>query len=137
MVFAQGELVESELNGIKYDFGICPSGQIYRIQSSQTLGHFIPDEEFVATLQDRLFRKYGRTNPNVSGNWSWELIEPVRYSDGQVRQFKTNWFSARVSGGYGSPVTLEMTMIDFRICWEGKVRENQRPRSDALDEVTF
>ncbi len=135
--FAQGELVETMLDGIKYDFGVCPSGRIYRIQSSQTLGSFIPDEKFISKLQAQLFEKYGRTNSSSSGNWGWELIEPIRYSEGSIHPFKTNWFSVLLSGGYGSPVTIDMTMIDFRVCWEDSVRSNIEPRNDALEAVTF
>lgn len=137
ITYTQGELVQSVLNGIEYDFGVCPSGRIYRIQSSQSLGNFIPDEKFIGSLQSRLFRKYGRTDTSSSGNWGWDLIEPVRYSEGEIHPFKTNWFSVMVSGGNGSQITLEMTMLDFRICWEDKAQLNQQPRTEALDDVTF
>ena len=137
VTFTRGELVQSVLDDIEYDFGVCPSGRIYRIQSSQVLGKFIPDKKFIHTLQKQLFAKYGRTDTSSSGNWSWDLIEPVRYSQGEIRPFKTNWFTVIVSGGYGSPISLDMTMLDFRICWGDKVQMNQRPRTNALDGAIF
>ncbi|MGL4639678.1 MAG: hypothetical protein ACRCVX_08145 [Shewanella sp.] len=137
VTFVQGELVQSTLNGIQYDFGVCPSGRIYRIESSQMLGNFIPDEVFMRKLNAQLFQKYGYTELNTPDNLSWDLIERVRYSDGAVRPFKTNWFSVLVSGGHGSAITLDMKMLDFRICWEDKVQMNQQPRSEANDKIVF
>jgi hypothetical protein len=135
--FVQGELVETTLNDIEYDFGVCPSGRIYRIQSSQTLGSFIPDQQFISQLQAQLFEKYGPTNPSSSGIWGWDLVEPVRYFEGDVHAFKTNWFSVMLSGGYGAPVTIDMTMIDFRICWEDRAKLNRAPREAATKGVRF
>lgn len=135
--FAQGELVETTHDGIDYDFGVCPSGRIYRIQSSQTLGGFIPDQQFVTSLQAQLFQKYGPTQPSSSGNWAWDLVEPVRYFEGDVQPFKTNWFSVMISGGYGSPVIIDMTLIDFRICWEDRASSNRTPREAATASIRF
>ena len=135
--FTQGELVQSTLNDIEYDFGVCPSGRIYRIQSSQPLGNFVPDEAFSQKLHAQLIEKYGRTDTSSPDILSWELIENVRYSDGKVRPFKTNWMSVLVSGGYGSPITLDMTMLDFRICWEDVAQMNEKPRDEANEKVVF
>ncbi len=139
VTFTQSELVQSTMDGIQYDFGVCPSGRIYRIQSSQPLGNFIPDEAFSQKLHSQLINKYGHTDTSNPNNLSWDLIEDVRYSDGAVRLFKTNWMSALVSGsvGNGGPITLDMTLLDFRICWEGKRQMNQKPRNDANDKVVF
>jgi hypothetical protein len=137
VTFTQGELVESTLNDIEYDFGVCPSGKIYRIESSQPLGNFIPDEAFSQKLHTQLIEKYGRTDISDPDNLSWELIEKVRYSDGTILPFKTNWMSVLVSDGYGSPITLDMTMLDFRICWDDKRQMNQKPRDEANDKVVF
>jgi hypothetical protein len=137
VTFTQGELVESTLNDIEYDFGVCPSGRIYRIESSQPLGNFIPDEDFSQKLHTQLIEKYGQTDTGNPDNLSWELIEDVRYSDGAVRKFKTNWMSVLVSGGYGSPVSFNMKMLDFRICWEDKRQMNKKPREEANDKVVF
>lgn len=137
VTFTQGELVQSTMNDIQYDFGICPSGRIYRIQSSQPLGNFIPDEAFSQKLHTQLIDKYGRTDTSNPDNLSWDLIEDVRYSDGEVRLFKTNWMSVLVSGANGGPITLDMTMLDFRICWEDKKQMNQKPRDEANEKVVF
>lgn len=137
VTYTQGELVQSTMNDIQYDFGVCPSGRIYRIQSSQPLGSFIPDEAFSIKLHAQLIDKYGRTDTTNPDNLSWDLVEDVRYSDGAVRPFKTNWMSVLVSGGYGSRIILDMTMLDFRICWEDKRQMNQKPRNEASEKVVF
>ena len=137
VTFAQGELVQSTLDGIQYDFGVCPSGKIYRIESSQQLGSFIVDKNFTDKLQSQLFAKYGGATEGNSGNLAWDLIEPVRYSDGKVHLFKTNWFSVLVSGGRNTSVSLDMKMLDFRICWKEKKQMNQQPRSEANAKVVF
>lgn len=137
VTFRQGELIQATLNGIEYDFGVCPSGRIYRIQSRQKLGNFIPDEVFTAELKSKLFAKYGATNDESANNLSWDLIESVRYSDGNTGLFKTNWLSILVSGGHGGPLSLDMTMLDFRICWEDKVRMNEQPRDQASEAIVF
>ena len=135
--FTQGELVQSSLDGIQYDFGVCPSGRIYRIESSQQLGNFIVDKTFTDRLNKQLVEKYGATANGDPENLSWELIEPVLYSDGQVRLFKTNWFSVMLSGGEYTPVSLNMKMLDFRICWEEKEILNRQPRDEANNKIIF
>jgi hypothetical protein len=137
VTFSQGELVQSSLNGVQYDFGVCPSGQIYRIESRQQLGDFIVDKPFTDRLNAQLIEKYGTVATGSPDNLHWALIEPVRYSDGEVRLFKTNWFSVMVSGGVYSPVSLDMKMLDFRICWEGKEASNRQPRDEASDKIIF
>lgn len=136
--FVQGELVQAELDGIRYDFGVCPSGRIFRIESSQPLGRFIIDEEFTDRLGAKLAAKYGTPANGTGDNLSWELVEPVRYTDGAVHPFKTNLFSALVSSQNGSePVSLNLMMIDFRICWGDAERRNRLSRESALQALTF
>jgi hypothetical protein len=137
VTFAQGELVQSSLNGIQYNFGVCPSGRIYCIESSQQLGDFIVDKAFTDRLSTQFFKKYGATAKGSPDNLSWDLIEPIRYSDGEVRLFKTNWFSVMISGGEYASVSLEMKMLDFRVCWEEKEALNWQPRDEASDKVIF
>ena len=137
LTFRQGELFQTIMDGIAYDFGVCASGLIYRIESRQELGSFIPDEVFADNLKSRLFAKYGTTNDYSPLNLSWDLVEPVRYSDGKTHLFKTNWFSVLVSGGHGSPLSLDMRMLDFRVCWDHKVQMNESPRDQGTDKIIF
>lgn len=137
VTFSQGELVQSSLNGVEYDFGVCPSGQIYRIESHQQLGNFIVDKAFTDRLNTQLIEKYGARAGGSPDHLNWALIEPVRYSDGEIRLFKTNWFSVIISSGEYSPVSLDMKMLDFRICWEGKEASNRLPRDEAGDKIIF
>lgn len=135
--YVQGELVQAVRDGIAYDFGVCPSGKIYRIQSSQELGNFVADEVFMDRLESQLVTKFGPATYGRSGNWSWELVEPVKHADGFMQNFKTNWVSVLVSESSTSPVVLDITMIDFRICWADNIIANQGPRDRASDAVSF
>lgn len=137
VVYQQGELVQTVRDGIEYDFGVCPSGKIYRIESRQALGNFIPDSVFMGRLKSQLSEKYGTPSDGDAGNWGWELVEPVRYSNGSVLNFTTNWFSVLVSENMGVDVSLDMKMIDFRVCWDDKVMRNDAPRDRANDGITF
>lgn len=137
VTFQQGELVQSIMNGIAYDFGVCGSGKIYRIESHQELGSFLPDKVFTDKLQADLFAKYGAAGGVSPGNLSWDLVEPVRFSDGEVRQFKTNWFSALLSDYPSGPVSLDLRMLDFRVCWEDDVKKNAPARDAANKRVVF
>lgn len=137
VTFQQGELVQSVMNGIAYDFGVCRSGKVYRIESRQELGNFLPDIIFTDRLQSDLFAKYGAASGGSPGNLSWDLVEPVTFSDGAVRQFKTNWFTALLSGYPNGPVTLDLRMLDFRVCWEDAVRMNAPARNAANKVIVF
>lgn len=137
VTFRQDEMVQSVMNGIAYDFGVCRSGKIYRIESHQELGNFLPDKVFTDRLQSDLFAKYGAASGGSPDNLSWDLVEPVRFSDGDVRQFKTNWFSALLSGYPNGPVSLDLRMLDFRVCWEDNVKMNAPARDAANDRVVF
>lgn len=133
----QGELFEATAGGIAYQFGVCPSGRIYRIESTQPLGRFVVDKTFTDTIAAKLAAKFGAPTGGPDDNLSWELVEPVRYSDGEVHLFKTNWASAIVSGSGGEAVTLDVKMLDFRICWADGVRANRRQGDDAATKVAF
>jgi hypothetical protein len=137
VTFRQDEMVQSVMDGIAYDFGVCRSGRIYRIESHQELGNFLPDQVFTDRLQSDLFAKYGAASGGSPDNLSWELVEPVRFSDGAVRQFKTNWFSALLSSFPNGPVSLDLRMLDFRVCWEDNIKANAPVRDAANDKVVF
>lgn len=137
VTFAQGELVEGTVGGIDYAFGICASGRIYRIESSQPLGRFTVDKTFTDRIGAKLFAKYGAATGGAPDNLDWFLIEPVRYTDGKVHPFKTNWAAAMVSNSGEDGVTLELKMLDFRICWADTFERNEKPRDQAGERVRF
>ena len=135
--FAQGELVEGTAGNINYALGVCPSGRIYRIESSQPLGRFTVDKTFTDRIGAKLFAKYGAATGGAPDNLDWDLIEPVRYTDGKVHPFKTNWAAAIISSSDADGVTLEVKMHDFRICWSDAVRGNSQPRDRAAQTARF
>ena len=137
VTFAQGELVEGTAGGINYAFGVCPSGRVYRIESSQSLGRFTVDKAFTDGLGAKLFAKYGAATRGAPDNLDWDLIESVRYTDGKVHPFTTNWAAAIVSSSDADGVTLNLKMLDFRVCWDKAVRRNKKPRDQTSDWAKF
>lgn len=131
--YAQDSQIQGKLGNIELTFEVCPSGAIYFIQSTQPLGHFIVDKKFLDALDAKLFAKYGKGG-GAPDNLSWALTEPVRYTTGEVRLFTTNWMSALVTEDYDG-VSLELKMIDFRICWAETQRANQKPRDAASQAI--
>jgi hypothetical protein len=127
---------ETVRGGVKYDFSVTDAGRIYRIASSQTLGQFAVDNAFLRSVRDKLTAKFGSPREGSAGSFSWELIEAVPRVGGQTLPFATNWASARV-GGYSDGVTIDMTMIDFRLLWRDEAAANKAPRSAAESRVSF
>ena len=67
---------------------------------------------------------------------SWEIIEPVQYPSGQKLPYRTMWMNAMLSDADGE-MTLDMTMLDFRILWADQAALNQVPRQKAEDRMRF
>lgn len=132
-----GDQFEARSGGVNYNFGVTPLGRIYRVQSSQRLGLFAIDGAFLKNWRSRLITKYGRPIEAAGDSFTWELIEPVNNILGQMLPFRTNWFSAYVSSGHRDTVSVEMTMIDFRILWADQVDVNRAPRQAAESAVRF
>ncbi len=131
--YAQGNQIQGKLDGIDLTFEVCPSGAIYFIQSEQPLGRFIVDQQFLQTLGAKLFAKYGKGQGSPD-NLSWALTEPVRYTTGEVWPFTSNWMSALLTED-GGQVSLELKMLDFRICWAEAEKANRKPRDVATQAL--
>jgi len=131
-----GDQFEARTEGIHYNFGVTPTGRIYRVQSSQSLGRFSVDRTFVQTLHQRLSSKYGPPGSDCADVFSWELIEDVTSADGTTVPFRTMWMTALI-GGSGDDRTLDITLIDFRILWADQARLNQAPRTEAEERIAF
>lgn len=122
--------------GITYDFGATPRGRVYRIQSSQPLGHFAVDEAFLAALARKLSTKYGPPTNTTNTTFGWELVEPVKRAGSTVLPFRTMWASAYVVSAPDG-VSVNMTMIDFRLLWQDEIAINREPRSKAAADIAF
>lgn len=134
--YAQGNQLQGKTGDIELTFEVCPSGAVYFIESTQPLGHFVVDKKFLDALDAKLFAKYGQGH-GTPDNLSWALTEPVRYTTGEVRPFTSNWMSALVMDDSGDGVSLELKMLDFRICWAEREKANQKPRDEANEAVKF
>jgi hypothetical protein len=132
--YAQDDQVQGKIGNIDLTFEVCRSGAIYFVQSTQPLGHFVVDKKFLDALQAKLFAKYGQ-GYGTPDNLSWGLTEPVRYTTGEVRNFTSNWMSALVTDDSGDGVSLELKMLDFRICWAEREKANQKPRDAATQAL--
>jgi hypothetical protein len=135
LTYRQDDQIQGKVGDTEITFEICPSGSIYFIETSQPLGRFMVDKAFLDRLNAKLFSKYGR-GEGTPDNLEWDLVEPVRYTTGEVRPFKTNWMSALVSGD-SDGVSLDLKMLDFRICWADYEKANRKPSSAAGDSVKF
>lgn len=125
--------------GITYNFETTPLRRIFRVQSSQELGNFRVDRNFLVGLRTRLIDKYGRPTGPISETtqtFFWELIERVRNANGRAVPYKTMWMTAYVSSS-GSTASLEMTIIDFRILWEDEAAVNRSPSEEAEGRIRF
>lgn len=134
--YAQGNQIQGKLGNIDLTFEVCPSGAVYFIDSTQSLGHFVVDKTFLDALDAKLFAKYGPGH-GTPDNLSWALTEPVRYTTGEVRPFTSNWMTALVMDDSGDGVSLELKMLDFRICWAEREKANEKPREGAIDALKF
>jgi hypothetical protein len=136
VTYSQGDQIQGKVGGIDVTFEVCPSGAIYFIDTVQTLGHFIVDKQFLDGLNAKLFAKYGHGS-GTPDDLAWDLTEPVRYTTGEVRPFTTNWMTALVNDDSGDGVSLELKMLDFRICWAGYEKANRDPRNAAAGSIKF
>jgi len=137
VTYSQGDQLQGRMGDIELVFEVCPSGAIYMVETTQSLGHFTVDKKFLDALNAKLSAKYGRPVGGTPDNLMWSLSEPVRYTTGEVRPFTTNWMSAVVmdDGGDEKGVTLDLKMLDFRICWAEREKANQKPRDAATGAV--
>jgi hypothetical protein len=134
LTYAQGDQIQGKIGNIDLTFEVCPSGAIYFIESTQPLGRFVVDKKFLGALDAKLFAKYGPGH-GTPDNLSWGLTEPVRYTTGEVRPFTSNWMSALVMDDSSDGVSLEVKMLDFRICWAEREKANQKPRDAATQAL--
>jgi hypothetical protein len=131
-----GDQFEATADGFQYNFGVTPTGRIYRIQSSQSLGRFSVDRTFVQSLRQKLSVKYGPPLSDYADVFSWEIIEDVTMPDGNKGPFRTMWMTAMI-GGDESGRTLDITLIDFRILWADQASVNRAPRAEAEGRIAF
>jgi len=128
-----------KMDGIDYDFGFSVLGHLFRIDSKQELGRFIPDRAFAATLTDKLSKKFGppQTNQLPGGPALWSFLEEYTDAYGQRLNRGTESLSAMLDGGYGQPVSLEMKLMDFRIMRRDLDKANAGPKSRAEQGAKF
>lgn len=131
-----GDQLTTNLDSIRYNFGVTPSGRIYRVQSTQAIGDFEIDRAFISSVRKGLTDKYGEPTTESGANWSWEIVESIADRNGRPFNFRTNWMSAYV-GSSGMEKTLEITMIDFRILWADQAKVNDDPRNSAGERLKF
>lgn len=127
------------VDGIKYDFGFSSLGRLFRIDSDQNLGYFIPDQTYANTLATKMTAKFGPAKYNGLPNapLAWGYVEPYRKPDGSIMTGDALSLSALLTGGYGQPITLHLKLMDFRIMRRDLAKFNALPRSRAEDNTKF
>jgi hypothetical protein len=133
-----GDQAKVAVDGVEYDLGFSVLGHLFRIDSDQDLGHFIPDQAFATTLAKKMAAKFGRPVNNLlpEGPLTWGCEEP--YMNGKVPMTRdTITLSALLNGGFGQPITLHLKLMDFRIMRRDLAKANTEPRSRAVDNTKF
>jgi hypothetical protein len=125
--------------GVEYDFGFSALGHLFRIDSSRTLGRFIPDRSFGDTLKGKLTSKFGKPQADglPVGPAFWEFAE--FYTDARGLQFSrdTESLSAVLGGGFDEPIKLNMKLMDFRILRRDLTILNAAPETEASGRIQF
>jgi hypothetical protein len=126
------------LNGIDYDFGFSILGHVYRIESKQSLGQFIPDAEFGRALTNQLTAKYGppHTNQLPGAPATWDFFEPYQVGPGITADRGTLSLSAMVIPEWKT-VVFDLKLMDFRIMRRDLAIANSGPRSNAERATRF
>jgi hypothetical protein len=130
---------QTSINGVQYDLGFTPLGHLYRIDSTQPLGRFVPDRAFGLNLTERLARKFGPPTSNQlpGGPAFWVYNEPYVSTQGAVLGRPTANLSAMLGGGYGQPVSLIMKLVDFRVLRHDQEAMNAKPETEAGAALKF
>lgn len=133
-----GDAYQTFHDGIKYVFGLTKLGRIFRIESSQNLGPFNPDEEFYNSVALRLMTKYGKTTRGLTASapLGWGIVEKVSDTVSGIRNFATNHASASVTPTTEG-VVLNIFMLDHRIVWQDQYKLNCEPTRKGEAKVKF
>lgn len=83
LTFIGGDQFEATRNGFTYNFGVTPKGRIYRVQSTQQLGAFASDRQFIATLGRRLAAKYGEPSSQTGDFFNGRYSSLLRMLGGK------------------------------------------------------
>jgi hypothetical protein len=127
------------VEGIDYDFGFFVLGHLYRIDSKQPLGRFIPDAAFGKELTEKLGAKYGPPQENQlpDAPADWEFLEIYQIAPGLTGNRSTLSLSAMLLSGYNQPVSLDLKLMDFRIMRRDMAIANSELRSRAERATHF
>ena len=130
---------EAVVDGVSYNFGFTPGGRLYRIESTQTLGAFVPDRAFTVKLSDQLSTKYGppASNSLPDGTALWTYAATVTQPDGSRTTSPTESLEVMLLGGYGQPVELNVKLLDFRYLWADEAARNADPSAAAGRALKF
>ena len=130
---------EGRRGDTSYSFEFTSLGHLFLIESKQNLGFFTPDLAFGAALTRRLASKYGL--PEYSqlpgGIADWSYVERYEAGGGLMLNRFTEQLSARLEGGFGQPMALDLHLVDFRILRRDDAAQNAGPEKSAADAIRF
>ncbi len=132
-----GEYYKTTKDEIEYHFGVTPKGRIYRIESTQKLGYFTVDQQFLTTLKRQLTEKYGPPSLVAGTVFWWSLIEPVSDKFGENTRINTMLATASITGVDTDNHDLEIFMLDRRILWSDELFINKGQRESAENKIQF
>jgi hypothetical protein len=129
LVPLDGGRYQADVDGIDYIFGFSALKHLYRIDSKQQLGNFVPNAAFADVLTGRLEKKFGppQVNQLPAGPAFWRYTEDYADSNGHTASRETESLFVLLSGGKGEPVSVEMQLTDLRI----QRRDQEKPAAAA------
>ena len=132
---------KGEKDGVSYDMGFSVLGYLFRIDSSQELGRFEPDEAFGKELTRKLTAKYGppeyNSLPDGTASWDYVIPDPKPNPFSNSLSLSTESLGVRLGTSYEGPTTLHLKLMDFRIMRRDQARQNEGPSVDASKKVHF
>lgn len=139
LFYLGGGQFKTSVKGVDYNFGFSILGHLFRINSRQNLGQFIPDAAYTETVTEQLSAKYGppQTNQLPGGPADWQFVQPYSNPNGPVLNQITVELSAMLSGFGTEPKSFDMQLIDFRIVRRDLAKANAGPRSRAQESTSF
>lgn len=134
-----GGQYNTNIAGVAYNLEFTPLGHLFRIDSSQPLGYFEPDQAFGLALVAKLSAKYGipQSVQLPAGPIQWGFTEPALTDGGIEHLVLTESFSALLMPEYQKPVSLHLKLMDFRILRRDRAAMNVDPEKAAEARVHF
>lgn len=134
-----GRQYQAKADGVSYDLEFSARGHLFRIDSSEPLGHFVPTRAFGLQLTRKLEAKYGRfeTDTLPDGAAESAFAQYCTTNSGTRVTCQTESLNVMLSKEFGQPVKLDIQLMDFRILRRDAAIVNAPSEAQAESRVHF